>query len=92
MRIAATLAGFLLLAGPAAADQPSDDALVAACAKEVRERFLPETAPDHVVVASSAVTRGAVEDLVRVSLASGEGRGARATCKFRGGKLFDVIW
>jgi hypothetical protein len=74
----------------AAADEKSDSELVAACAKEVRERFF-ETSASETTVSSSEITRAASEDVVRVALASGEGRIVRATCKFRGGKLFDVL-
>jgi hypothetical protein len=73
-----------------AADEKSDSELVAACAKEMRERFF-ESSASETIVSSSAITRGASEDIVRVALASGEGRILRATCKFRGGKLFDVL-
>jgi hypothetical protein len=89
---AAALLATLLAAPPVAtAAERSDDELVADCAKEARERFYDGAAGDHLEVASRTVTRGAAEDVVKLALASGEGRTVRATCKYRGGKLFDVL-
>ena len=78
--------------GAAAGTESRPDAdLVADCVKEVASRAFEGVPADHLAVASSDVKRGATEDVVRIALASGEGRSARATCKFRGGKLFDVV-
>ena len=74
-----------------AAEGRPDSELVADCAGEVRDRFLDGVAADHVTVAVSEVRRGEAEDLVRIAVTSGEGRSVRATCKFRGGRLFDVL-
>ncbi len=89
--MAALLAVVVAAPGVAEAAERTDDALVAECAKEAQERFYDGAAGDHLEVASRAVTRGAAEDVVKLALASGEGRTVRATCKFRGGKLFDVL-
>ena|SRR5450432_100598 len=75
----------------ASAEVRPDADLVADCAKEVASRAFEGVAADHLLVSSSEVRRGETEDVVRIALASGEGRSARATCKFRGGKLFDVL-
>jgi hypothetical protein len=78
-------------AAAAGTDSRPDADLVADCVREVASRDFAGMPTDHLVVSSSDVKRGATEDLVRIALASGEGRSARATCKFRGGKLFDVL-
>jgi hypothetical protein len=63
----------------------------ASIAREAQERFYDGAAGDHLLVAWHGVTRAPAEDVVKIVLASGEGRTVRATCKFRGGKLFDVL-
>src|SRR5258708_1562103 len=69
-----------------------DSELVAFCAKEAQDRFFEgATADQQLQVSTSEVNRTPTEDIVRVVLASGEGRTLRATCKFRAGKLFDVL-
>jgi hypothetical protein len=95
-RTAATLL-VCLLAGswPArqtrAAEAPrADSDLVAECAREIGERFLA-TAPDYLQVMRQAITRSDKEDLVKLTVEAGEGRTASAVCKFRAGKLFDVV-
>jgi hypothetical protein len=89
---AALLATLCLpLGASAAGDARPDSDLVTDCVKEVASRDFEGVAVDHLLVSSSEVRRGATEDVVRVAVASGEGRSARATCKFRGGKLFDVL-
>ena len=91
---AATVVALLCAAGAALAaasgDRP-DGELVSACANEARDRYFESAGADHIVISSSAVERGRNEEVVRIVLASGEGRTARATCKFRDGKLFDVL-
>ena len=73
----------------AGAERP-DAELIAACAHEAEERLFRGATGHHGTVVASGVTRSEKEDLVRVTVASGEGRSASATCKFRGGRLFDV--
>lgn len=92
-RAALILAALCLPRGADAAGAESrpDADLVADCVREVASRAFEGVAPDHLLVSSSEVRRGEAEDVVRIALASGEGRSARATCKFRGGKLFDVL-
>jgi hypothetical protein len=86
------LAGASLRDAAAAGTEMRPDAeLVADCVRELASRAFEGVPADHLAVSSSEVKRGGTEDLVRVALASGEGRSARATCKFRGGKLFDVL-
>jgi hypothetical protein len=68
-----------------------DSELVALCAKEAQDRFFEGSAADQLLVSTSEVNRTPAEDVVRIVLASGEGRTLRATCKFRAGKLFDVL-
>jgi hypothetical protein len=92
-RTAAILLACLVIdAGSArAADAPrADGDLVAECAKEIGERFLATT-PDYLQIVRQAITRGDKEDLVKLTVEAGEGRTASATCKFRAGKLFDVV-
>jgi len=84
-------APWLLLEVSAAGDTRPDADLVADCVKEVASRDFEGVAADDLRVSSSEVRRGATEDVVRIAVASGEGRSARATCKFRGSKLFDVL-
>jgi hypothetical protein len=84
-------APWLLLEVSAAGDARPDSDLVTDCVKEVASRDFEGVAADDLLVSSSEVRRGATEDVVRIAVASGEGRNARATCKFRGGKLFDVL-
>jgi hypothetical protein len=81
----------LPLGASAAGDARPDSDLVADCVKEVASRDFEGVTADHLLVSSSEVRRGTTEDVVRVAVASGEGRSARAICKFRGGKLFDVL-
>ena len=76
------------LAGAAA--QRPDAELIAACAQEAEERLFRGVTGHHGTVVAAGVTRSEKEDLVRVTVASGEGRSASASCKFRGGRLFDV--
>ncbi len=71
-------------------DRP-DGELIAECAKEVRDRFLDGAGEESIATSSSKVDRDRDEEVVRIALASGEGRTVRATCKFRSGKLFDVL-
>jgi hypothetical protein len=78
-------------AAAASTESRPDADLVADCVREVASRAFEGVPADHLAVSSSDVKRGATEDFVRIALASGEGRSARATCKFRGGKLFDVL-
>ena len=75
----------------AGAEARSDADLVADCLSEVASRAFEGVAADHLLVSTSEVRHGEAEDVVRIAVASGEGRSARATCKFRGGKLFDVL-
>jgi hypothetical protein len=90
------LAAVILAVAPRCAAAASTEArpdadFVADCVREVASRDFEGVAADHLLVSSSEVRRGATEDIVRIAVASGEGRSARATCKFRGGKLFDVL-
>jgi hypothetical protein len=84
-----TDAGALRLAHAADARRADGD-LVAECTREIGERFL-SAEPDYLLVARQAITRGDKEDLVKLTVSSGEGRTASAVCKFRDGKLFDVV-
>jgi hypothetical protein len=87
------VAGACVPRGTAAAhpELRPDAELIAECVKEVASRDFAGAAADHLFVSSSEVRRGETEDFVRIALSSGEGRSARATCKFRGGELFDVL-
>jgi hypothetical protein len=67
-----------------------NDALAAACAREIGERYLQAT-EDHIAIIRQAITRTAAEDQVELTVATGEDRTLSATCKFRSGKLFDVV-
>src|SRR5579859_6413048 len=87
----------LALAGAAAAAAATpvdgtqgNDALSAACAREIGERYL-QAAEDHLAVMHQAIARTAAEDQVKLTVATGEGRAVSATCTFRDGKLFDVV-
>jgi hypothetical protein len=68
-----------------------DGELVAECTREIGERFLDAADAGHLLVSHQEITRGESEDRVKLTVASGEGRTASALCKFRGGKLFDVV-
>jgi hypothetical protein len=68
-----------------------DGELVAECTREIGERFLDAADAAHLLVSHQEITHGESEDRVRLTVASGEGRTASALCKFRGGKLFDVV-
>jgi hypothetical protein len=90
--LAVLAAAAAALAGPVSAK--SDAELIAACASEAEERLYSGQSGGqpghHAAVVAAAVTRGEPDDLVRVTVASGEGRSASVTCKFRGNRLFDV--
>ena len=78
----------------AAAATPVDgtqgnDALAAACARAIGERYL-QAAEEQIAILRQAISRTVVEDQVKLTVATGEGRTISATCTFRGGKLFDV--
>ena len=75
----------------AATDDRPDGELVSECGKEVRERFFEGVGEEFIVISNSTVERGQDEDVARITLAAGEGRTVRAICKFRSGKLFDVL-
>jgi len=85
----------LLGAGAAAAaatpvdGTQGNDALAAACARAIGERYL-EAAEGHIAIVGQVITRTVAEDQVKLTVATGEGRTISATCTFRGGKLFDV--
>jgi len=79
----------------AAAATPVDgtqgnDALAAACARAIGERYL-EAAENHLAIIRQAISRTAAEDQVELTVATGEGRTISATCTFRGGKLSNVV-
>ena len=89
--LAASMLGAWASAAFAGAGAPRPDAeLIAACAHEAEERLFRGQTGHHATVVASGVTRSEKEDLVRVTVASGEGRSASVTCKYRGGRLFDV--
>jgi hypothetical protein len=90
MRVKTCLLAAAIMAPFAAGAQRSDDDLIKACAHEVEERLFRGATGHHGTVVASNVTRSEREDLVRVTVASGEGRSASATCRFRGNRLFDV--
>lgn len=90
MRPPILLIAAAILAPLAAAAQRSDDDLIKACAQEAEERLFRGVSGHHGMVVASGVARSEREDLVNVTVASGEGRSISVTCKFRGGRLFDV--
>ena len=67
-----------------------NDALGAACAREIGERYL-QAPESHLAIVRQEISRTVAEDQVKLTVATGEGRTATATCKFRRGKLFDVV-
>ncbi len=77
---------------PASAADPqrSDEELVADCAKEIGERFLG-AAPDHLDIVRQELGRSQSQISAKLTVATGEGRTASATCIFTSGKLFDVV-
>jgi hypothetical protein len=82
----------LMLGTAHGAEPPRPDGeLVTECTREIGERFLDAADTGHLLVSHQEITRGESEDRVRLTVASGEGRTASAMCKFRGGKLFDVV-
>lgn len=79
------------LAAAARAETAPDDApLIKACSGELADRLFGATAHGEAFIVSQAVTHEAARTLVRLDLASGEGRRIAGTCIFRDGKLFDV--
>ncbi|MBV8651056.1 MAG: hypothetical protein JO255_06280 [Alphaproteobacteria bacterium] len=82
----------LTLGAAYGAEPPRPDGdLVSECKREIGERFLDAADADHLLVSHQEITRSESEDRVRLTVASGEGRTVSALCKFRGGKLFDVV-
>jgi hypothetical protein len=94
LRPSAVLAALLVFpwaaAWAGAGAQRPDAELIAACAQEAEERLFKGVSGHHGAVVASGLTRSEREDLVNVTVASGEGRSISVTCKFRGGRLFDV--
>ena len=80
------LAGTARAAEPAAADAP----LVAQCRGELEERLFGTGPRGEAFITAQQIEHQADRVLVRLDLASGEGRRVAGTCIFKDGKLFDV--
>jgi hypothetical protein len=74
----------------AAAPAPDDAALVTQCRNQLAPKLFAGGSPGDAFVTAKAVERQGERIIVRLSLASGEGRAVSGTCIFRDGKLFDV--
>lgn len=86
----AVLSLLIAFAAPVRAAAPDEDALVTQCRDELAPQlFAPGTHGDAFVTAKDVQHQGD-RTIVRLSLASGEGRAVSGTCIFRAGKLFDV--
>jgi hypothetical protein len=79
-------AGFARAAGTA----PSDDDMARQCRGELESRLFAGATHGDAFVTDEKIHRDADRVIVRLDLASGEGRTISGSCIFRGGKLFDV--
>jgi hypothetical protein len=81
-----------LLAGAAFAEEPAaaDAAMVKLCQGELEPRLFAGGTHGESFIAAQQVEHQAERVVVRLDLASGEGRRISGACVFRDGKLFDV--
>ncbi len=86
------LLSLLLLPGLArAADTAKEDeATVRLCRGELEQRLFGSGAHGDAFVTAQAIEHLPDRTVIRLSLASGEGRTVAGSCIFRDGKLFDV--
>jgi hypothetical protein len=81
----------LLLAGIARAAAPTgEEAMVQRCRGELEDRLFGSSAHGETFVTAKAVEHQGDTVIVKLNLASGEGRTIAGRCVFRDGKLFDV--
>jgi hypothetical protein len=74
----------------AAAPAPDDAALVTQCRKQLAPRLIAGGTPGDALITAKEIEHQGDRIIVRLSLASGEGRAVSGTCIFREGKLFDL--
>jgi hypothetical protein len=81
----------LFLPSARAADPvPSDDEMLATCRKELTERLFEGKAHGESFISKQSIERQTERVIIKLDLASGEGRSVSGTCVFRNGKLFDI--
>jgi hypothetical protein len=80
----------LLLALAAAAPAPSEDEMVKQCRGELETRLFGDSPHGEAFITAQDVQHQPDRIVVRLDLASGEGRRIAGSCIFREGKLFDV--
>jgi len=87
-----TLALVLAAAGTAHAAAPAqgEDEMVKRCRGELEERLFGGGAHGEAFITAQDIQRQPDRIVVRLDLASGEGRRTAGSCIFRDGKLFDV--
>ena len=85
------LALALPLAGARAAEPPAgDDAMVRQCRGELEERLFGGAPHGEAFITAQDIQHQPDRVVVRLDVASGEGRRVAGTCIFKDGKLFDV--
>lgn len=80
------------LAGAAHAAEPatSEEAMVKLCQGELDDQLFSGGPRGESFVTAQKIERGSDRVVVRLDVASGEGRRVSGSCIFRDGKLFDV--
>jgi hypothetical protein len=91
-RLLLALALTMAPAGLARAVEPakSEDEMVKQCAGELEERLFSGGARGEAFIAATEIRHQPDRIVIRLDLASGEGRKIAGSCVFRDGKLFDV--
>ncbi len=90
LRLALVSAAVVAIAAPAAPTATSDEEMVKVCRGELEERLFTGGAHGEAFIVAQEIQRQADRIVVRLDLASGEGRKIAGACVFRDGKLFDV--
>jgi hypothetical protein len=92
MTLRLLLAFALALAAAARAAEPArtEEAMVKLCRGELEERLFGAAAHGEAFITAQDIRRQPDQVVVRLDLASGEGRRIAGSCIFRDGKLFDV--
>lgn len=86
------LALVIVFAGGARAAEPakSEEEMIRRCRGELEERLFGAAAHGEAFITAQDIEHQADRTVIRLDLASGEGRRIAGSCIFHDGKLFDV--